>query len=359
MLGAVATTSTRSEVPKRKLVAAIWAGVGSFALLVTFEPVREAGTRVTETRGLGILAAVIAALLLVAPARDIADRTIGFMIALVTVEIGALSLVGGSHRGDYLLLYLFPLVFCASFFSLRASAAHLGLVLAFVGAWLGFVDGVHTSDLNALSTVALIPSLVAVWALVVVLDAERGGGAGRLAHGVRDAETGLLSAGGFDLELDAELSRAARHARPLAVILIDVLGAAPAEADEEEVRRLAKTVARTVHGRIRGEDRAARLASLKFAVLAPETNDTGAAAIAQGVSEQIRKRLLGLGYSGASFFVAVGWADYQYDEVSKTDLMSRADAALAAATLRRERAAAPVGAAVPVGPAVTPLRQQS
>jgi diguanylate cyclase (GGDEF)-like protein len=360
MLGAIATTPpTGSELPMRKLVAAIWAGVGAFALLVTFEPVREAGTRVTETRALGILAAVIATVLLVAPARDIGDRAVGLLIALVTLEIGALSLAGGADRGDYLLLYLFPIVFCASFFSLPASAAHLGLVLGLVGAWLGLVDGVHASDLASLSTAALIPSLIAVWALVVALGQERIGRGNRLGHGLRDAETGLLSAHGFEQEIDAELSRAARHARPLALILIDVLGAAPAEADEDEVRRLAKTVARTVHGRIRGEDRAGRLAPLKFAVLAPDTNEGGAAAIAQGVSEQVRKRLLALGYAGSSFFVATGWASYLQDEVSKADLMSRADEALATATLRRERASAPASPPVPAAAAVSQLRHQS
>jgi GGDEF domain-containing protein len=97
--------------------------------------------------------------------------------------------------------------------------------------------------------------------------------------------------------------------------------------DDETSARLATTVARALVGRIRVEDHAARIGPLKFAVVAVET--TEGETVANALKEQIRKRLLGIGYENDSFRIAIGWATYQYEDLSKAQLLARAEQSLA------------------------------
>jgi len=157
------------------------------------------------------------------------------------------------------------------------------------------------------------------------------------AQEIYNLDTGALGPNGFGQTLDVELARSVRHARPLSVVELEVMGAAFDEIDDETTRRVATAVARTLVGRIRGEDRAARLGRLKFAVLAIETTESGAAVLAGGLAKNVRSRLLGLGYEGDTFTVAVGWADYHLTDGTKQALLAEADSSLASATPVRTR----------------------
>jgi len=316
-----------------RIVGAIWALTGTLALLATIEPMHAAGTNVTAMRVLGLGAALIAGVLLFLPESPRGKRPFELLIGVTVLYIGAIVYAGGAEREDLMLPLIFVVVLSAYFFPWQTSALHLGLTEAMIGAYLLFadkVDGNYVATLNV--------AITCVWVLALVLRRDQIERESRIRakHDILDSETGLLSPRGFDQALDAELSRAARHARPLSLMYLEADGQELSAAGLEKGRRVATTLARTLVSRIRTEDRAARLDRFKFAVLAPETGETGASAMASDLSEQIRRRLVSLGYHDDSFSVSVGWVDYQYDELPKEEFMKAADAALAAAIFANE-----------------------
>jgi diguanylate cyclase (GGDEF)-like protein len=331
-----------------RIAAAIWASIGAFGLLVTFEPVRTSGAHVTELRGIAAAAAVIAAVLLVLPSRLVTKRFCALLVVLMVAAVSGLAFAGGTVRGDLTILYTFVVVFSAYFLSWRMSAVHLGLIAILLVSRLFVVEEPDSSQIETIRFAILLPALVTVWALVSLLRKGLIERESRLRErDIHDPETGLLSRAGLDQTLDAELGRATRHARPLSLVYLDLTGAAFDRMDEETSARVATTVARSLVGRIRVEDHAARVGPLKFAVLAVETAE--GETVARALKEQVRKRLLGIGYENNSFLVAIGWATYQYEDVSKQALLSQAEHSLSG------RAMAPAAAPVEPAPATPPL----
>jgi diguanylate cyclase (GGDEF)-like protein len=311
-----------------RIAAAIWASIGAFGLLVTFEPMRGNGAYVTELRGMAAGAAVLAAALLLPPSRHLTKRLYGFFVILMIAAISGLAYGGGSDRGDLTMLYTFVVIFSAYFFSWRASAIQLGLITALLASRL--VIELDSSRIETVRFAILVPSLVAVWALVALLRKNLVERESRLkAQEIYDHETGLLSVTGLDQMLDAELSRAQRHARPLSLIYLELAGPVLENLDGEIGARLETTIARALVGRIRGEDHAAKIGPLRFAVVAVET--TEGETVADALKEQIRKRLLSLGYENDSFRIAIGWAIHQYEDVSRQELLNTAEISLAGA----------------------------
>jgi GGDEF domain-containing protein len=284
-------------------------------------------------RVLGLGAAFIAGALLFVPDSSRGRHRFELLLITTILYIGALAYAGGGRREDLMLPLIFVVVLSAYFFPWRRSAVHLGLTEVVIGAYLLLaerVDGNHLATLNV--------ALTSVWVLTLVLrrDQDERESRIRAKHDVLDAETGLLSPRGLDQALDAELSRAARHVRPLSLIYLEASGRELSDAAPERSRRIATTLARTLVSRIRAEDRAARLERFKFAVLAPETGESGASAMAGDLSEQMRRRLVSLGYQHDSVSVAAGWVDYQYDELPREEFKKSAETALAAAILANE-----------------------
>jgi GGDEF domain-containing protein len=316
-----------------RIVGAIWALIGGLALFAAIEPTRATGTNVTATAALGLGAILVGSGLLLLPERR---RTRGLCELLLTgavLYMGALAYAGGDRREDLVLPLVFMVVLSAYFFSWRRSLAHLVLIQAMIGGHVLASEGVDGNYRASLDV-----ALTGIWAMTLVLRRHQSEREGRIraAYDVLDSETGLLSPSGLDQALDAELSRAARHARPLALIYLEVESRELSTIPVEKSRRAATTLARTVVSRIRTEDRAARLDHFKFAVLAVETGESGACAMAEELSEEVRRRLQAIGYHPDNFSVAAGWADYQYDELPKEELMKSADGALAAAILANE-----------------------
>jgi GGDEF domain-containing protein len=330
------TTPTSATTDEQQLMArtgaAIWASIGAFGLLGTLEPLRTLEADVETMRVVAGVAGVFAGALFLVPARLIPRWAFVTMLAGMTAGIGSLSFLGGSERGDLTIMFTFIIVFSAYFFSPRISLAHLGLIAALLTSRLFFVDGDDATRVEMIRFTILLPALVSVWALVTLLRKNLADREFRLrAQETYDLETGALGANGFDQTLDLELARSVRHARPLAVVELEVAGSAFNNADDEAIRRVATAIARTLVGRIRGEDRAARLGRLKFAVVAVETTGTGAAVLAGGLAKKVRSRLLSLGYAGDSFTVALGWADYDLTNGSKQALMDDVERSLGTA----------------------------
>jgi diguanylate cyclase (GGDEF)-like protein len=296
----------------------------------------------TEMRAMGASAALISAVVLLLPSRYASKTLFSFMLVLMSLYITGLAYAGGVVRGDLTILFTFVVVFSAYFFPWRTSAAHLSLIAILVASRLFLVGEASASQVEPIRAAILMPALVSVWALVTVLRRSLVEREARLrVQEIHDLETGLLTSNGLEQSLDAELSRAARHARPLSLIYLEAAGPALAAVGPDTTCRVATTIARALVSRIRAEDRAARIGKFKFAVLAAETGETGAAAMGRNLAEQVRKRMLSIGYEGDSFSISAGWADYHYDELSKHDLAKEADRALGAAILQSEGIAFP------------------
>lgn len=102
-----------------------------------------------------------------------------------------------------------------------------------------------------------------------------------------DELTGLANRRALDLDLPAELSRAARHHRIVAVVVADLDGLKHLNdtrghsAGDEAIRSLA----RAIKDNLREQDRAYRVGGDEFVVVLPETDASDAA----GVMERVRR----------------------------------------------------------------------
>jgi diguanylate cyclase (GGDEF)-like protein len=348
-----------------RIAAAILASIGAFGLLCTFDPIRASGAHVVEMRGMAAAAAALATLLLLLPSRHLTRKASGFLLVLMIGSISALAYAGGTIRGDLTILYTFVVVFSAYFFPWRTSAMHVGLIALLLASRLVFIDEVDTSRIETIRFAILLPSLVTVWALVALLRKGLIERESKLREQeVHDRDTGLLSPTGLDQTLDAELGRATRHARPLSLVYLELRGSTFDQMDDETSARLATTVARALVGRIRVEDHAARVGPLRFAVVAVET--TEGETVANALKEQVRKRLLGIGYENDSFRIAIGWATYQYEDLSKEELLVRAEQSLAGppqvapvVTAPAPEAAVPALTSEPATPVLTRVNGES
>src|SRR5207245_9819009 len=169
----------------------------------------------------------------------------------------------------------------------------------------------------------------------VVPGALVGGREGHLRRG-QAFQPGLLESRQLSRLLDRDGARAARHARPMTLVLLDVSGRILEESDRPRADRLITMLARSILGRIRIEDSAAHLQKLRFAIVAPETDAAGATSIAETVADVVRRRLVTLGYEAASFEIAVGWADFPQRASSRSELLERATEDLRAAIVPHE-----------------------
>jgi GGDEF domain-containing protein len=330
-----------------RTAAAIWTSIGAFGLLATFEPVRLSVEHITEMRAMAGASALIATLLLCIPARYLPVKLFPFLPLGMTAFITALAFAGGAERGDLTILFVFVTVFSAYFFSWRVSIVHLALITVALTSRIFLLDAQEATQTEMIRFSILLPSLVSVSVLVSLLSKSLVDREARLrAHEIYDLETGLLGPSGLDQTLEAEAARATRHGRPLALIELEVSGPAFAQADRDASQRIATVVARAIIGRVRAEDRAARLGPLTFAVIAIESGESGAAVLGRSLAEQVRKALVGLGYEGRTFTVAVGWADF-HQAGDKDALVREAQETLAAARPAGDGIALPVKSAPP------------
>ena len=151
----------------------------------------------------------------------------------------------------------------------------------------------------------------------------------RLAH--TDTLTGLANRRRLMARLEEEWSRARRHGRALAVVLVDLDHFKRINDTHGHLAgdRVLEEVGRLIQAEVRPEDLAARYGGEELAVLLPETDAGGAG----GFLIRLCRRLGALKHSlghGASFGVtaSIGVAALRDDDRSPSDLLARADAAL-------------------------------
>jgi len=151
---------------------------------------------------------------------------------------------------------------------------------------------------------------------------------------VSDELTGLLNRRGFNARLEEELRRAQRRGEAVAFLVIDIddfkryndsYGHPAGDAALGIVARVVKTTLR------RAADCAARIGGEEFAVLLPETDRAGAAAVAQRIRRGVERVgiLQGAGARHGVLTVSIGVASTEERAAQDgLDLMRRSDRAL-------------------------------
>jgi two-component system cell cycle response regulator len=136
-----------------------------------------------------------------------------------------------------------------------------------------------------------------------------------------DTETGLLNRRYFEIALEARISAARRHLRPVAVVLVEVVRGLP----EDEPRSVdAAVVAAGITRTLREADTACRLEDGRFGLLLEDTPENGAV----WTVERLRRNLVP---DNPGFTLWAGVACYPAHAFSPDELYNRASAALEAA----------------------------
>lgn len=136
-----------------------------------------------------------------------------------------------------------------------------------------------------------------------------------------DHSTGLFSQEYFDVALDARLSAARRHLRPVAVVVIEVVeGLADGSPRPASPRAVADSISTT----IRDADTACRMTDGRFGLVLEDTPENGAI----WTVERIRRHLAGVS-TGLTLWAGV--ACYPAHAFDAGEILTQADTALTAA----------------------------
>jgi diguanylate cyclase (GGDEF)-like protein len=150
-----------------------------------------------------------------------------------------------------------------------------------------------------------------------------------------DPVTGIANRRSLLLRADYELARHQRAQRSFAVVMLDLDGFKQlndrfghAAGDD-----LLRDVATALRRAMRAQDTVARFGGDEFCILAPETDQRGAASLAAKVTQAVRDVSVGLERVGGSAGVAI----FPDDGVSAPELLHAADVRLLDAKRRRHR----------------------
>ncbi len=142
---------------------------------------------------------------------------------------------------------------------------------------------------------------------------------------LQDGLTGLGNRRAFDQDLDQELSRSARHAYPVTVVMadLDALKQVNDEFGHERGDELLRSFAQRLRRHFRKSDRLYRLGGDEFAVILPHADTRAFGEVLRKVGaamEEVRART-GLRFAD----VSAGYATYPDEAVSQGDLVRLAD----------------------------------
>jgi GGDEF domain-containing protein len=297
--------------------------------IATIGPLEIPTSDVSQMREIAASAGFFAGLTFVIAWDRLPRLAFNAMLVLMSLHIAGLAYASGAAHSNLTIIFTLVVALAAAFMPVRATIAPLCLIAIMLTVLLLIVGRADTAKLEVLRVTLLLATLVTLCGLVVVMRAMLSEDKlGLRVRGSLRYSEGLITEDHLSAAVEAELSRAARHDRALSVVMIEVTGELTERIDEKQERRLVTSIAREVLNRIRVEDSAAHLHGLRFAVLAPETPATGAAAVAGTVADMVRRRLISAGYDGGSFDVAVGWADFPGAAQTPTDLIAAATQSL-------------------------------
>ena len=311
------------------MAAAVWAAIAFAGAVATIGPLEIPGSDISQMRGFAASAAFFAGLTFLLPWGRLPRFTFGLMLVLMSAHIAALAHASGAAHSELTILFTFVVALAASFMPVRASVAQLCVIAIMLTVLLLIVGRADTTRLEVIRVTMLLSTLVVLCGLVLVMRAMMAQEQlGLRMKGSFRYGAGLLTEDQLGAAVEAELSRAARHGRPLALVMVEVTGSVSQQLEPGQQQRVITAIARGVIGRIRVEDSAAHLGGLRFAVMTPETTAPGAAAVAGTVADMVRRRLISAGYDGGNFEVAVGWADFPVGSSTAAELIEATTASL-------------------------------
>lgn len=311
------------------MAAAVWAAMAFAGAVATIGPLEIPGSDISQMRAVAASSAFFAGLTFVLPWGRLPRYAFGLLLVLMSAHIAALAYASGAAQSDLAVAFTFVVALAAAFMPVRAGVVELCAIAIMLTVLVLVAGRADTTGLEVIRITMLLSTLVVLCGLVLVMRAllaqER---LGMRVRGSFRYGAGLLNEEQLSAAVDAELSRAERHGRPLSLVMVEVTGQLPQQLESGQQQRLVTAIARGVLGRIRVEDSAAHLGGMRFAVMTPETTAPGAAAVAGTVADMVRRRLISAGYDGGNFEVAVGWADFPGNAKTSEELIAATTASL-------------------------------
>jgi diguanylate cyclase (GGDEF)-like protein len=147
---------------------------------------------------------------------------------------------------------------------------------------------------------------------------------------VRDGLTGVFNRRKFVEEGNREVGRAARHGRPLALILVDIDHFKEVNDSHGHLAGDAalKQIALRIAGQVRAEEVFARIGGEEFAILCPETDAKGAAHLAEKLRSTCAEKPLDCAGVAIAVTCSFGVAQLAPGTAKLEELMRAADRAL-------------------------------
>jgi diguanylate cyclase (GGDEF)-like protein/putative nucleotidyltransferase with HDIG domain len=251
-------------------------------------------------------------------------------LAAATLLIEWNIYASGDSTSPYAALYFWVAIYAFYFLSRKEAVIQtLFIVVAYAALMVQAPDAGNASVLRWAITMS---ALVFGGALIGTLQDR----ITTLARAMRtDPDTGMLNRSGLREALDAEIDRARRSKRPLAVVIVRIDGHRPLSAGAGERNVVVELVARSVRRVKRGMDQAARLGEREIALLVPECEPNEAFLVAERVRAAARKELEGL---PASITVSLGVACYpEHGATAESVLHAASQGVAAAEQLGRDR----------------------
>jgi two-component system cell cycle response regulator len=176
---------------------------------------------------------------------------------------------------------------------------------------------------TSLVVALLVTGAIAAWALRAVRELRRAS--------VTDPLTGLWNYGYLQAALHREVARAARFARPLSVLMLDLdlFRRVNNTYGHQRGSQILVEFGQRVASQTRRVDVLARYGGEEFVLILPETGEEGVGQAAERICARIREKPFGAAAGiSVSLTVSIGAAVYPRHGRTATTLLHRADAAL-------------------------------
>lgn len=180
--------------------------------------------------------------------------------------------------------------------------------------------------LGALAAFALLAGLAAAYLARRAQRTDHAAAALR-RRAITDPLTGALNRRGFEERMSAELARARRTGRPLALAYLDVEGLKNVNDTygHHAGDRLLQATARLLRENTREEDCAARLGGDEWGVVLAEQDRAGAKAFARRLQSRLPHAQADLGLDGTPWSLTIGWSVFPDDGEDIDALLAAAD----------------------------------
>src|SRR4051812_29235132 len=189
----------------------------------------------------------------------------------------------GDSTSPYAAMYFWVAIYAFYFLSRREAVLQTGFIIVAYAALLTQVP--DAGNASVLRWAITMSALMFGGALIGTLQDR----ITTLARAMRtDPGTGMLNRSGLREALDAEIDRARRSKRPLAVVIVRIDGHRPLSAGAGDRNVVVELVAGSVGGAKRAMDHVARLGEREIALLVPECQPNEAYLVAERVRAAAR-----------------------------------------------------------------------